>query len=32
MKVAMACDHGGIDLKNVLKSELEAMGHEVSQS
>lgn len=29
MKVAMACDHGGIDLKNVLKSELEAMGHEV---
>lgn len=29
MKVAMACDHGGIDLKNVFKSELEAMGHEV---
>ncbi len=29
MKVAMACDHGGIDLKNVLKLELEAMGHEV---
>ena len=29
MKVAMACDHGGIDLKNVLKSELETMGHEV---
>ena len=29
MKVAMACDHGGIDLKNVLKSEFEAMGHEV---
>lgn len=29
MKVAMACDHGGLDLKNVLKQELEAMGHEV---
>lgn len=29
MKVAMACDHGGYDLKNVLKEELEAMGHEV---
>lgn len=29
MKVAMACDHGGLDLKNVLKSELEKMGHEV---
>ena len=29
MKVAMACDHGGLDLKNVLKEELEAMGHEV---
>lgn len=29
MKVAMACDHGGIDLKNALKAELETMGHEV---
>ena len=29
MKVAMACDHGGFDLKNTLKQELEAMGHEV---
>ena len=29
MKVSMACDHGGLDLKNVLKEELEAMGHEV---
>lgn len=29
MKVAMACDHGGLDLKNTLKAELEKMGHEV---
>ena len=29
MKVAMACDHGGFDLKNTLKQELIAMGHEV---
>lgn len=29
MKVAIACDHGGFRLKNVLKKELELMGYEV---
>lgn len=25
MKIAMACDHGGLRLKNVLKEDLEKM-------
>lgn len=29
MKIAMACDHGGLRLKNVLKADLEANGYEV---
>lgn len=29
MKIAMACDHGGFRLKNVLKADLEANGYEV---
>ena len=27
MKIAMACDHGGLRLKNVLKDYLEANGY-----
>ena len=26
MKIAMACDHGGLRLKNVLKDDLENQG------
>lgn len=29
MKVAIGCDHGGIDLKNIVKSILEELGHEI---
>lgn len=29
MKIAIGCDHGGIDLKNGIVSLLEEMGHEV---
>lgn len=29
MKIAMACDHGGLRLKNVLKNYLETNGYEV---
>ena len=29
MKIAMACDHGGLRLKNVLKADLEKNGHVV---
>ncbi len=29
MKIAMACDHGGLQLKLLLKQELESMGYEV---
>ena len=29
MKIAMACDHGGLRLKNVLKADLEKNGYEV---
>ena len=29
MKIAMACDHGGLRLKNVLKEDLEKNGYEV---
>lgn len=29
MKIAIACDHGGLRLKNVLKADLEEHGYEV---
>ena len=29
MKVAIGCDHGGIDLKNTLVSVLKELGHEI---
>lgn len=29
MKIAMACDHGGLRLKNIVKADLEASGYEV---
>ena len=29
MKIAVACDHGALDLKNKVKAHLEAAGHEV---
>ena len=29
MKIAVACDHGALDLKNKVKAHLEAQGHEV---
>ena len=29
MKIAVACDHGALDLKNKVKAHLEAPGHEV---
>lgn len=29
MKVAIGCDHGGIDLKNIVKSILVELGHDV---
>ena len=29
MKVAVGCDHGGIDLKNIVLSVLAELGHEV---
>lgn len=29
MKVAIGCDHGGIDLKDIVKSVLTDLGHEV---
>lgn len=29
MKIAIACDHGGLNLKNEIKKELEAKGHKV---
>ena len=29
MKVAIGCDHGGIDLKNTLVSVLTELGHEI---
>ena len=29
MKIAMANDHAGTRMKNEIKSQLEAMGHEV---
>ena len=28
VKIAMACDHGGLRLKNVLKDDLEKNGYE----
>ena len=29
MKVAIGCDHGGLDLKDIVKSVLEELGHEI---
>lgn len=29
MKIAIGCDHGGIELKNVIVSLLQELGHEV---
>lgn len=29
MKISMACDHGGLELKNALKAHLENSGYEV---
>lgn len=29
MKIAMACDHGGLDLKNAVKQYLEENGYEI---
>lgn len=29
MKISLACDHGGLDLKLAVKKHLEALGHEV---
>ena len=29
MKIALACDHGALDLKNALVQHLEKLGHEV---
>ena len=30
MKIAIACDHGALDMKNMLVSYLEGQGHQVS--
>ena len=30
MKIAIACDHGALDLKNTVKEHLTAQGHEVT--
>ena len=30
MKIAMAADHGGYELKNILKEYLEAKGHSIT--
>lgn len=29
MKISLACDHGGLELKLVIKAHLEAQGHEI---
>ncbi|MDD5807892.1 MAG: RpiB/LacA/LacB family sugar-phosphate isomerase, partial [Oscillospiraceae bacterium] len=29
MKIALGCDHGGYELKERLKQELEQQGHEI---
>ena len=29
MRVAIGCDHGGIDLKNIVISVVEELGHEI---
>ena len=29
MKIALACDHGGLNLKAAIKKHLEKLGHEV---
>ena len=28
MKIAIACDHGGLNLKNAMKAYVEKLGHE----
>ena len=30
MKISLACDHGGLDLKEAVRKHLEALGHEVA--
>lgn len=30
MKISVACDHGGLELKEAVKKHLEALGHEVA--
>lgn len=30
MKIAIGCDHGGIDLKNIIVPLLDKLGHEIS--
>ena len=29
MKIALACDHGALELKNTIRDHLQKLGHEV---
>lgn len=29
MKIALACDHGALELKNTIREHLQKLGHEV---